>query len=448
MHTKDGVCRALIASAAVATAVAVLAGGPAAGAQAVPVVRTRTAPTANEAHQLAGYWVVDQAGGVGSGGGAPQLGELGASVKLSGPVVAMAATPDGRGYWLASAGGRVFDFGDAGAYGRPSPVNVHRSGDLVGMASTSDGRGYWLVSASGKVFAFGDAKPYGSVSRAQLLKVDDPVVGMAAAPEGGGYWLVASNGRVFCFGDAACFGRPEGLGLAVVGLAPTPSGQGYWLATTTGRVLAFGSARPQGVAPLKAGKFVGIAATRGGHGYWLANSSGSTFGYGLAAPTRAAHLADGAVAIVPDPAVVAPAPPVPATSGAAVSEGVPAATVTPGRLAVQFAMAQVGKPYVYGATGPGGYDCSGLALASWRVAGLGLPRTAAEQYWAGAHVPLSQLQPGDLIFWAHDPGDPATIFHVAISLGGDETVQATHTGSTVQVLEIWGPDLVPLATRP
>jgi peptidoglycan DL-endopeptidase CwlO len=77
-------------------------------------------------------------------------------------------------------------------------------------------------------------------------------------------------------------------------------------------------------------------------------------------------------------------------------------TITQGDLAVQFALSQVGKPYVYGAAGPYGYDCSGLALASWRAAGVELPRTAAAQYYAGSHVPLGQLQPGDLIFWASD----------------------------------------------
>jgi cell wall-associated NlpC family hydrolase len=119
-----------------------------------------------------------------------------------------------------------------------------------------------------------------------------------------------------------------------------------------------------------------------------------------------------------------------------------------GDVAVEFALSQVGKPYVYGAAGPYGYDCSGLALASWRVAGVELPRTASAQFYAGSHVPLGQLQPGDLIFWASDVTDPATIYHVAISLGGDRTVQATQTGQPVEVVPLWPIGLVPLATRP
>jgi len=123
-------------------------------------------------------------------------------------------------------------------------------------------------------------------------------------------------------------------------------------------------------------------------------------------------------------------------------------TFIEGDVAVQFALAQVGKPYVYGAAGPNGYDCSGLALASWRAAGVDLPRTASAQYYAGSHIPLAQLQPGDLVFWASNVSDPATIYHVAISLGGDRTVQATQTGQPVDVVPLWPVGLVPMATRP
>ena len=122
--------------------------------------------------------------------------------------------------------------------------------------------------------------------------------------------------------------------------------------------------------------------------------------------------------------------------------------ITQGEIPVQFALSQVGKPYVYGAAGPYGYDCSGLALASWRAAGVELPRTAADQYDAGSHVPLSEIQPGDLIFWASDVSDPATIYHVAISLGGNRAVQASETGQPVEVIPLWPAGLVPLATRP
>lgn len=90
---------------------------------------------------------------------------------------------------------------------------------------------------------------------------------------------------------------------------------------------------------------------------------------------------------------------------------------------VQVAQAQVGKPYVYGATGPNAYDCSGLTSYAWRAAGKSLPRTALQQYNATVHIPKSQARPGDLVFmgtpgshvgiwvspgWMIDAGKPAT----------------------------------------
>ena len=77
-----------------------------------------------------------------------------------------------------------------------------------------------------------------------------------------------------------------------------------------------------------------------------------------------------------------------------------------------------------------------------------LPRTAAEQYYAGIHVPLSSLRPGDLVFWASNEADPSTIYHVAIAVAGNEVVQAPYTGEVVEQVPIWGAGLVTLATRP
>ena len=99
---------------------------------------------------------------------------------------------------------------------------------VVGMAATPTGGGYWLVAADGGIFAFGDAAFFGSMGGQRL---NQPVVGMAATPTGGGYWLVASDGGIFAFGDAAFFGSMGGqrLNQPVVGMAATPTGGGYWL---------------------------------------------------------------------------------------------------------------------------------------------------------------------------------------------------------------------------
>src|SRR5579862_93644 len=98
-----------------------------------------------------------------------------------------------------------------------------------------------------------------------------------------------------------------------------------------------------------------------------------------------------------------------------------------GAIALSWALEQVGKPYVWGAAGPGAFDCSGLAMRAWAAAGVNLPRVAAEQYGAGAHVPVADAAPGDLVFFAADPAQPSTIEHVGISLGDGRMVDAPHT---------------------
>lgn len=101
------------------------------------------------------------------------------------------------------------------------------------------------------------------------------------------------------------------------------------------------------------------------------------------------------------------------------------------RAALQFAFAQVGKPYRYGGTGPGAWDCSGLTQASWRAAGVSLPRTAAQQYSWGAsrRVSLNALQPGDLLF-------AAGLGHVGMYAGGGKMVHAPRTGDVVKVVPL------------
>lgn len=119
-----------------------------------------------------------------------------------------------------------------------------------------------------------------------------------------------------------------------------------------------------------------------------------------------------------------------------------------GAVALAWALQQVGKPYAWGGAGPDAFDCSGLALRAWEAAGVELPRVAADQYGAGGHVPVDQAAPGDLVFFATDPSDPATIEHVGISLGDGRMVDAPHTGAAVRVEQVWAEGLVPLATRP
>lgn len=106
-------------------------------------------------------------------------------------------------------------------------------------------------------------------------------------------------------------------------------------------------------------------------------------------------------------------------------------------VALAFARSQLGKPYLWGATGPDAYDCSGLTGAAYRAAGIELPRTSRQQWYAGPHVGLGQLEPGDLLFWGYDVTDPATIHHVAIYAGQDLMVAAPHAGDVVKVQPVY-----------
>jgi peptidoglycan DL-endopeptidase CwlO len=101
-----------------------------------------------------------------------------------------------------------------------------------------------------------------------------------------------------------------------------------------------------------------------------------------------------------------------------------AAPRSPAATAVRYALAQLGKPYRWGAEGPNSFDCSGLVQTAYRAAGINLPRVSRQQYGAGRLVPLSALRPGDLLFYARNPRDRRTIYHVGIYLGAGRMVEA------------------------
>ncbi len=113
----------------------------------------------------------------------------------------------------------------------------------------------------------------------------------------------------------------------------------------------------------------------------------------------------------PSPVTTRPAPPV--GSGAAA--------------AVAAAMSRLGLPYVWAASGPDSFDCSGLTMWAWAHGGVSLPHFSGGQYAATTHISMSQLQPGDLVFYA-DTGA-----HVAMYIGGGQIIAAPHTGTVVQI---------------
>ena len=362
------------------------------------------------------FWLTDASGSVWSFGGAPFKGSLGGT-PLTKPIVATATTATSGGYWMVASDGGVFAFGDASFFGSTGAIKLNQP--IVGMAPTPSGDGYWLVASDGGVFAFGDASFFGSTG---ALKLNQPIVGMAPTPSGNGYWLVASDGGIFSFGDASFFGSTGAIELAqpIAGVTPARDGKGYWLAARDGGVFAFGSATFYGsdasAAPESA---LRIVATKTGKGYWVVRENGDVAGFGDATASPPAQ----SVLWTPS---------------------------TPGDRAVSFAFNQLGKPYIWGGNGPVGYDCSGLALASWKSVGRTFARVANDQYHtAGVPVAMTDLQTGDLVFWGDNLDDWTTVYHAAMYVGGGQIVESTGDHVQLNSLRQWGTnDVMPVGRRP
>ena len=320
--------------------------------------------------------------------------------------------------------------GAAGTHLASGATAAHPGGGRITLVDAVSATGrVWVSSSSGQVTSPDGSPIYGQLAAPPAR----PVVAAAATPDGNGYWLAGSDGGVFAFGDAGFHGSTGGLRLnaPIVGMASTPDGRGYWLLGSDGGVFSFGDAQFHGslgavppASPLRR-----MVADPAG-GYWLVGASGDTYPFG---PTGSR----------PSVAVASPAPPV--TFAAAAGAAPPAAVPSAARV-VAFAEAQIGKPYAWGGTGPGSYDCSGLTQASWGAAGVPLARVAAAQFNDGVPVPVGAAALGDLIFWSTN-GTVAGIYHVGIALGNGRMLDAAKPGTTVRVEAIW-PGAYPLATQP
>ncbi|MEU0137150.1 NlpC/P60 family protein [Streptomyces sp. NPDC006296] len=117
-------------------------------------------------------------------------------------------------------------------------------------------------------------------------------------------------------------------------------------------------------------------------------------------------------------------------AGQSVPRGSVAAPNARAGQAVDFAYGALGKPYVWGATGPSSFDCSGLTQAAWRAAGISLPRTTYTQINAGRRVSRSELAPGDLVFFY--PG----VTHVGLYIGGGQMIHAPRPGAPVRIARV------------
>ena len=168
---------------------------------------------------------------------------------------------------------------------------------------------------------------------------------------------------------------------------------------------------------------------------------------GLAVATTTAAALTALLAATPAAAAPMPVPALPVTTTAA-----PAAVLNPtaltrsasdiagrveaakvaarGASAVASAMSKLGKPYVYGATGPNAFDCSGLVGWAYKQIGVSLPRTSAAQSRVGTPVAKSDLRPGDLVFF-YSP-----VSHVAIYIGNGKVVHASTSGQPVKISDL------------
>jgi hypothetical protein len=225
-----------------------------------------------------GYYSYDQYGDLFGFGNDDYLAYLGdpAFLNLNAPILSMATTPSGSGYWMMGGDGGIFSYGDAGFHG--STGGMHLNAPAVSMAATADGGGYWFVASDGGVFSFGDAAFYGSMGGKPL---NAPMVGMAPTSNGQGYYLVGSDGGIFAFN--APFGGSMGgqlINRPMVGVAVDPATGGYWEVASDGGIFSFnapfhGSTGGETlVRPI-----VGMLSTPDGNGYWLTASDGGIFSF-------------------------------------------------------------------------------------------------------------------------------------------------------------------------
>lgn len=351
-------------------------------------------------------------------GAAPAFGNPTAHIYAS-VVVGMAATSDGQGYWLVTAGGAVSAYGDAIPYGDMSHASLYAP--ILGIVATPDGHGYWLYAMNGQIYHYGDAGYFGS---AHGVNLHGQIVGMAATPDGQGYWMLSSSGRVAAYGDAVYYGGVPGKrGRTVVGIIADPTAAGYWIVTGGGGVYPFGNARFFGSlagVPI-AGWVVSMAATPDGQGYWLANANGDVYHFG-----DAKFLGDNLN--TPRTEVISEIVADPAAPGYWLVEPDAFPTTfgqTPRNRIVAVAAAQI-KPdpdtgYFCNPYGPCEAWCALFATWVWRHAGVGIPSIpfVGNIYnWARRHTrvlpPNAMPRSGDIILYGTGPWNVNTAVHTGI----------------------------------
>lgn len=146
---------------------------------------------------------------------------------------------------------------------------------------------------------------------------------------------------------------------------------------------------------------------------------------GESAAPRPADEAEPVASSAPEPAATSASRPGTSFAGAAAAAR-----------AIDYARAQIGKPYVWAGAGPAGFDCSGLTMRAWEHGGVRLTHWSVAQARQTVAVPYSDLRPGDLIFWSENDA-PSGTYHVALYIGGGEMIHAPSPGGHVEVRDVF-----------
>jgi alpha-tubulin suppressor-like RCC1 family protein len=429
-------------------------------------------------------WGDNSAGELGDGNRRPHLGPVQVSTGARWQGVAVAAGSDHTlalaqdGTVWAWGGNTSGQLGDGTTISRTAPVRVK---GLTQVAAIAAGGGYSLaLKADGTVWAWGNntqSQLGDGTTQGRALPVAvkglPSVVTVAAASDH--TVALAADGSVWAWGDNGLGALGVGTTAAtpvpvkVPGLADVTSvaaGLGYSVVTRSdGSVVAWGlnsggqlgdGTNTSRLSPVLVPGLAHVNTVVAGTGHTLAmTDTAQVWAWGdnrsgqlgdrttvsRTTPVRISGLA-GAVALAagnsdslalisPDPILV----PGHLTAGLArPGVAVPPPLPQAGR-AIAAARAQLGKPYLWGGTGPNAFDCSGLMVWSWAMVGIRLPRVAADQQAWATPVTAAQLRPGDLVFY----GNPA--HHVAMYLGNGEMIEAPYTGVPVRISPVWGGDL-------
>ena len=222
-----------------------------------------------------GYWMVSADGTVYRFGDARHHGDATPLVKPDG-AVDLAPTPSGDGYWVVDSAGKVVPFGDAKALGSVNTAVLASGEKAVSLSPTPSGKGYWVFTNRGRVIPFGDAPFLGDVHQ---LSLNGPVLDSIATPNGGGYYMVGSDGGIFAFGNAQFLGSMGGVKLnaPVQSLVPGPGG-GYWLVASDGGIFAFGAPFRGSLGGLKLNRPVSGMVPYG-DGYLIVAEDGGVFSF-------------------------------------------------------------------------------------------------------------------------------------------------------------------------